>query len=77
MTSESVWRLWKNTRGRLPWLALRSFLGETGTGRSSARTPAFRLIALLYSDFIIDGRWGGVDEALRGIYEEASESLGP
>ncbi len=32
--------------------------------------------ALLYSDFIIDGRWGEVDEALRGIYEEASESLG-
>jgi ribonuclease Z len=32
--------------------------------------------ALLYSDFIIEGRWGEVDEALRGIYEEASESLG-
>jgi ribonuclease Z len=32
--------------------------------------------ALLYSDFIIDGRWGEVDEALRGIYEEASEVLG-
>jgi ribonuclease Z len=32
--------------------------------------------ALLYSDFIIDGRWGEVDEALRGVYEEASEVLG-
>jgi ribonuclease Z len=32
--------------------------------------------ALLYSDFIIEGRWEGVDEALRGVYEEASEALG-
>ena len=32
--------------------------------------------ALLYSDFIIDGRWSEVDEALRGVYEEASEALG-
>ena len=32
--------------------------------------------ALLYSDFIIDGRWGEVDEALRGIYQEASEAVG-
>ena len=32
--------------------------------------------ALLYSDFIIGGRWDGVDEALRGIYKEASEALG-
>jgi ribonuclease Z len=29
-----------------------------------------------YSDFITDGRWGEVDEVLRGIYEEASENLG-
>ncbi len=32
--------------------------------------------ALTYSDFIIDGRWGEVDEVLRGIYKEASENLG-
>ena len=32
--------------------------------------------ALLYSDFIKGGRWGGVDEALRGVYGEASEALG-
>ena len=32
--------------------------------------------ALLYSDFIIAGRWDGVDEALRGVYKEASEALG-
>jgi len=32
--------------------------------------------ALLYSDFIIDGRWGEVDEALRGVYQEASDNLG-
>jgi len=29
-----------------------------------------------YSDFIKDGRWADVDEALRGVYEEASEALG-
>lgn len=32
--------------------------------------------ALLYSDFIIEGRWGEVDEVLRGVYEEASKALG-
>jgi ribonuclease Z len=32
--------------------------------------------AFQYSDFIIDGRWGEVDEVLRGIYNEASEALG-
>jgi ribonuclease Z len=32
--------------------------------------------ALLYSDFIIGGRWDGVDEALRGVYKEASEAFG-
>jgi len=32
--------------------------------------------ALLYSDFIIGGRWGDVDPALRGVYKEASEALG-
>jgi ribonuclease Z len=29
-----------------------------------------------YSDFIKDGRWADVDEALRGVYEEASKALG-
>jgi ribonuclease Z len=32
--------------------------------------------AIKYSDFIIGGRWDGVDEALRGVYKEASEALG-
>jgi ribonuclease Z len=32
--------------------------------------------ALLYSDFIKGGRWGEVDDALRGVYKEASEVLG-
>ena len=31
---------------------------------------------MLYSDFVIGGRWGEVNEALRRIYEEASEKLG-
>ena len=29
-----------------------------------------------YTDFIKEGRWGEVDEALRGVYEEASEAVG-
>ncbi len=32
--------------------------------------------ALQYSDFIIEGRWGEVDEVLRGVYKEASEAMG-
>jgi len=32
--------------------------------------------SLGYSDFIVGGRWDGVDDVLRGIYEEASENLG-
>jgi ribonuclease Z len=32
--------------------------------------------AMVYSDFITEGRWGEVDEALRGVYKEASEALG-
>ena len=32
--------------------------------------------SLGYSDFIKEGRWSEVDEALRGVYKEASEKLG-
>jgi ribonuclease Z len=32
--------------------------------------------AIKYSKFIIDGRWGEVDEVLRGVYKEASEAVG-
>jgi ribonuclease Z len=32
--------------------------------------------SLGYSDFIKEGRWGGVDEVLRGVYQEASDALG-
>lgn len=32
--------------------------------------------AIQYSDFIKTGRWGGVDEVLRGVYKETSEALG-
>ena len=31
---------------------------------------------MIYSDFVIGGKWGGVDEALRGVYKEAEEALG-
>jgi ribonuclease Z len=32
--------------------------------------------ALRYSDFVKEGRWGEVDEVLRGVYKEAGEALG-
>jgi len=32
--------------------------------------------ALNYSDFIINKKWDGVDEALREVYKEAEEALG-
>ncbi|MEA3413540.1 MAG: guanitoxin biosynthesis MBL fold metallo-hydrolase GntH [Pseudomonadota bacterium] len=32
--------------------------------------------AIGYSDFIKGGTWDGVDEVLRGVYQEASEALG-
>jgi ribonuclease Z len=32
--------------------------------------------ALRYSDFVKEGRWGEVDEVLRGVYKEAGEVLG-
>jgi ribonuclease Z len=32
--------------------------------------------ALQYSDFISSQRWTGVDEALRGVYQEASDAMG-
>ncbi len=31
---------------------------------------------IIYSDFIIGGKWNGVDEVLRGVYKEAEEALG-
>jgi len=31
---------------------------------------------ITYSDYIIGGKWDGVDEALRGVYKEAEEALG-
>jgi ribonuclease Z len=36
----------------------------------------FELDATLYSDWVIRGRWGGVDDALRGVYQEESETRG-
>jgi ribonuclease Z len=29
-----------------------------------------------YSDFIISGKWDGIEEELREIYREASEAMG-
>jgi ribonuclease Z len=41
-----------------------------------AEEMGVRLDALGYSDFIKEGRWGEVDEVLRGVYKEASEATG-
>ena len=49
--------------------------GDTDRQRFSQSTGV-PVEALLYSDFIKGGSWDGVDEALRGVYEEASEKLG-
>ena len=32
--------------------------------------------AMVYSDFIAEGAWDGVDDVLRDVYKEASEKLG-
>ncbi|MEP3048647.1 MAG: guanitoxin biosynthesis MBL fold metallo-hydrolase GntH [Roseibium sp.] len=32
--------------------------------------------AMGYTDFVLSGKWDGVDDALRGVYKEAEEALG-
>jgi ribonuclease Z len=41
-----------------------------------SETTGVPVEALQYSDFIISERWSEVDEALRGVYQEASDALG-
>ena len=48
----------------------------SGYGWNIGRSIDVPVDAMNYSDFIKKGRWSEVDEALRGIYEEASEELG-
>ena len=50
--------------------------GGDSDRRTFSKNSGVPVDALLYSDFIKGGRWGGVDEALRGVYQEASAALG-
>jgi ribonuclease Z len=50
--------------------------GGDSDRRKFSESSGVPVEALLYSDFIIGGRWDDVDEALRGVYEEASEAVG-
>jgi len=50
--------------------------GGDADRRKFSETSGVPVDALKYSDFIIGGRWDDVDEALRGVYKEASEALG-
>jgi ribonuclease Z len=50
--------------------------GGNSDRQKFSKSSGVPIDALLYSDFIIGGRWNEVDEALRGVYKEASEALG-
>jgi ribonuclease Z len=50
--------------------------GGDADRRKFSKNSGVPVDALLYSDFIIGGRWDEVDEVLRGIYSEASEAVG-
>ena len=59
-----------------PPLAGEAQLPQEADRENFSKNTGIPAEALLYSDFIIEGRWGGVDEALRRVYDEASEALG-
>jgi ribonuclease Z len=60
-----------------PPLASAPMLPDGDSDRQKfSKSSGVPMDALLYSDFIIGGRWNGVDPALRGVYKEASEALG-
>ncbi len=59
-----------------PPLAGEPKLPQKGDRERFSRDSGVPVEAMLYSDFVIGGRWGEVVEALRRIYEEASEKLG-
>jgi ribonuclease Z len=49
---------------------------QKGDKKRFSKETGVPVEALSYSDFISEGRWNEVDEALRGVYSEASEALG-
>ena len=59
-----------------PPLASEAKLPNEGDREKYGKEMGVPVESLGYSDYIKEGRWGEVDEVLRGIYEEASEALG-
>jgi len=59
-----------------PPLASDAKTPQKGDRKQFSKDAGVPVEALRYSDFIIEGRWSEVDEALRGVYSEASEALG-
>ena len=50
--------------------------GGDSDRRKFSESSGIPVDAMHYSDFVIKGRWGEVDEVLRGVYKEASEVIG-
>ncbi len=59
-----------------PPLAGAAELPQEGDRERFSEDSGVPVDAMGYSDFISQGRWGEVDEVLRGVYAEASEALG-
>jgi ribonuclease Z len=59
-----------------PPLASEAKTPQKGDKKRFSKETGVPVEALSYSDFISEGRWNEVDEALRGVYSEASEALG-
>ncbi len=59
-----------------PPLASKPELPQEGDTEEYSEEMNVPLDKMGYSKFIKDGRWSEVDEALRGVYKEASEALG-
>ena len=56
-----------------PPLVNKPELPQKGDREKYGEEMGVPLDAMGYSDFIKEGRWGEVDESLRGVYKEASE----
>jgi len=59
-----------------PPLASKPELPQKGDTEKYSKEMNLDMKSMGYSDFIKQGKWAGVDEANRGIYEETSKALG-
>ncbi|MHC5184739.1 MAG: hypothetical protein ACYSPI_10760, partial [Planctomycetota bacterium] len=59
-----------------PPLVNKPELPQKGDREKYSNEMSVPVDAMVYSEFIKEGRWGEVDKALRGVYKEASEALG-